>query len=141
MKTDHQRRNRHRGSNRTRIDIVPLIDVIFLLLCFFVLITIQMVMQKGMPVNLAEATEGQSTKEQKAAVVSVRQSGTIYFNKEKVSPEKLETTVSRWKKQYPDRRLMLNVDRSVTHGTVIDVTDRLRSAGVHDIVFTVEPSS
>lgn len=141
MKNGSDYSQRRRETRKTSIDIVPLIDVIFLLLCFFVLMTIQMVMQKGMPVNLAEANQGRDMKQQKAPVVSIRKDGSVYFDEEKLSLKALEQRLNRLKQKKSDQKILLNVDRSVQHGSVIDVADLIRKVGIENVIFNVEPTS
>lgn len=141
MKSGSDYTQRRRETRKTSIDIVPLIDVIFLLLCFFVLMTIQMVMQKGMPVNLAKAKQGRDMKQQKAPVVSIRKDGSVYFDEEKLSLKALEQRLNRLKQKKSDQKILLNVDRSVQHGSVIDVADLIRKVGIENVIFTVEPTS
>ena len=141
MKTDRPAGRNHRESNTIDLDIVPLMDVIFLLLFFFVIMSVQMVMQKGVPVDLASADQGATVRERDLPVVSITKDGTTHFNDQELSLEELGERIARWRKENPEKKLLLNVDRSVEHGTVVDVTDRLREAGVTDLMFTVEPAS
>lgn len=141
MKSDRPTHRDHRESKTIDLDIVPLMDVIFLLLFFFVIMSVQMVMQKGVPVDLASANQGTTVEEREVPVLSITEDGVTHFNETELSLEELEERMARWRENNPDKKLLLNVDRSVEHGTVVDVTDRLREAGVTDLMFTVEPAS
>lgn len=141
MNSDPSYGGRRREAKTSNIDIVPLIDVIFLLLFFFVLMSIQMVVQQGMPVNLAQAQEGQSVQDETAPVISVRPNGTVFWQKNEVTVSELENQLQKWKQSSKEEQIQLNVDRKVQHGTVVDVTDAIRSVGIENVVFTVEPSS
>ena len=140
MKTDRPAGRNHRESNTIDLDIVPLMDVIFLLLFFFVIMSVQMVMQKGVPVDLASAEQGASVKNKDVPVLTVTEDGTTHFNDEQLSLEELGERMADWRANNPNQKLLLNVDRSVEHGTVVDVTDRLRKTGITDLMFTVEPA-
>lgn len=140
MKSDRSAGQSHRESNTIDLDIVPLMDVIFLLLFFFVIMSVQMVMQKGVPVDLASAEQGASVKNKDVPVLTVTEDGTTHFNDEQLSLEELGKRMADWRTKNPDKKLLLKVDRSVEHGTVVDVTDRLRTAEITDLMFTVEPA-
>jgi biopolymer transport protein TolR len=141
METGQSYGGRRREAETTKIDIVPLIDVIFLLLFFFVIMSIQMIVQKGMPVNLAQVEQTNSIQKQKTPVVTVQSNQNVYLNKNQVSLEELEQQLTKWKGKSDRDQLLLNVDRDVRQGTVVDVTDAVRSADIENIVFTVEPAS
>jgi biopolymer transport protein ExbD len=102
--------------------------------------SVQMVMQKGVPVDLASAEQGASVKNNDVPVLTVTENGTTHFNDEQLSLEQLGERMGDWRAKNPNQKLLLNVDRSVEHGTVVDVTDRLRKTGITDLMFTVEPA-
>jgi biopolymer transport protein ExbD len=140
VKSDRPAGRNHRESNTIDLDIVPLMDVIFLLLFFFVIMSVQMVMQKGVPVDLASTDQGATVQERDGPGVSITENGTTHFNDQELPLEELGERITLWRTNNPEKKLLLNVDRSVEHGTVVDVTDRLREAGVTDLMFTVEPA-
>lgn len=122
------------------IDIIPLIDVIFLLLCFFIFLTLAMVVQEGIAVDLAKATTGESVeRERKPLVVSVDQDGKIYLDEEQVTEDELPARLRAHARRNPDRPVHLNADEGAQHGRVITALDAVRQSDLTNLVLTIKP--
>ena len=133
-------RVRAMGERKARVEILPLIDVIFLLLCFFIYMTMMMVVQKGIFVDLASSKSGMDIKEEKKMLtLSIDREGQIFLNKEMVAGDRLEARLIELKKEDPV--LIINADEDVAHRDVIRLLDLVRQAGMGEIIFTVEPES
>ena len=78
------------AKKHARIEIVPLIDIIFFLLATFVMVSLSMVKNKGIPVNLPVATSAQPQDRKDFNTISLTEKGEVYFNKEVVSSAELE---------------------------------------------------
>lgn len=143
MKSPESWRDRsNRRNERTSIDIVPLIDIIFLLLAFFMFLTMSMVVRKGIDVNLAIAESGDTAKEPlEIVVVTVDEDGDLYWNEEQITKEELLEKLQTRSEQEQAPSIHLKADRNVRHHRIIDVVDVLRRADVDDLVFSVEPTS
>lgn len=125
---------------RGRIEIVPLIDVMFLLLCSFVYATMNMVVQKGIFVDLASSETSQSLPEEKeVTTVSVDRAGTFYLDRRPVSREALASALARLGRSPKKPTVVVNADKSAAHGQVIQLLDLVRKSGVGQAVFAVEP--
>jgi biopolymer transport protein ExbD len=139
---------RLRNSNRQsypeeegdEIDIIPLVDVIFLLLTFFIFITLSMVVQEGVNVSLASSETGQSVKDREPIVVSVKESGQIYFNKNQVSAKELLSRLKRRASRNKKQPVFLNADQAAQHKNVIEALDTVRKSGLSNVTFTVKPN-
>jgi biopolymer transport protein ExbD len=107
------------------ISVVPLIDVLFSLLTFFIMSTLFLVRSEGLPVNLPKAT---SSKAQAASRVTVTldQTGHLYLNKLPVKIEALSDRIRQQNSPNQELVIVLNADGSVTHDRVIEVMDQLR---------------
>lgn len=138
LRPRHQRRNRDsRG-----VDIVPLVDVIFLLLCFFVLLSMNMVYQRSMKVNLAEARTGESQKKNvETTVVSVRADGSIYLDKAPVNENQLRRRLSSLQARQDNLRVRIHADGAAAHRDVVAAVDAVRKSGIQNVVFSVQPDS
>jgi len=121
------------------IDIIPLIDVMFLLLCFFIFLTLAMVFQEGINVDLAQAQEGASVQEQEPVVVSIDEAGKLFLNKEQVSEDNLVSMLKQRAEQNPDRPVFINADENARHKRVIFAMDSIQKAGLSNVTFTVRP--
>lgn len=108
-----------------QINIVPMIDVIFAILTFFIMSTLYLNRSESLPVNLPQATTAKSDRPAQVTV-TINKSGEIFLNKEAVSLEQLATQVRA--KAEPQKPLMviLNADEAVNHGQVVAVMDQVR---------------
>lgn len=124
------------------VSIIPLIDVMFLLLCFFVFLTLAMVLQEGIPVELASAESGDPrTIEKDQLVVSVKSNGALFLNKKKMTEKKLLEKLKQVAEQSADRVVLINAARRSEHQRVMSAMDLIREAGLSNVVFTVKPEA
>lgn len=142
MKRSHGSTDRdYRSRSRSRVDIVPLIDVIFLLLAFFMFLTMSMVFQKGLPVDLVVAESGQSVpKEQSTVVLTIQEKGSVHWNKEKLTIDELDTRLGELGESDQDQqpRIYVNADEEANHGDVVQVLDLIRQHELDKVIFTVK---
>ena len=126
---------------RARVEIIPLIDVMFLLVAFFMVVSISMVAQKGIFVDLAPAITGDSSLEgdDEALVISVDAGGAFYLNKELIIEGELSSILSERAQKTPDIAVILNADKQAAHAKVIAALDLVRQSGLHNVIFAVEP--
>ncbi|PSO58698.1 MAG: biopolymer transporter ExbD [Cyanobacteria bacterium QH_9_48_43] len=107
------------------INIVPMIDVIFSILAFFIISTLYLTHSQGLPVNLPQAATAQN---QRAAQVNVtiKSGGEIALNKKPIKLEALEAKVRPLIEPNSGTLVIVNADEKVKHGQVVGVMDRLR---------------
>lgn len=108
-----------------QINIVPMIDVIFAILTFFIMSTLFLTRSEGLPVNLPKAATGKTDRPAQVTV-TINKTGEIFLNKEAISLEQLEAGVRQ--KIEPQQQLLvvLNADEGVNHGQVVAVMDKVR---------------
>ncbi|MBD2499997.1 ExbD/TolR family protein [Anabaena azotica] len=108
-----------------QINIVPMIDVIFAILTFFIMSTLFLTRSEGLPVNLPKAATGKTDRPAQVTV-TINKTGEIFLNKEAISLEQLEAGVRQ--KIEPQQQLLvvLNADEGVNHGKVVAVMDKVR---------------
>jgi biopolymer transport protein ExbD len=122
-------RIRREERRRARIEIIPLIDVTFLLLVFFIYISLSMTIRQGIPLRLplAETVERDRTE---AVEVSVDRSGQVYLNEKPVALEKLCETLRARVSDQSVKQVVLRGDKRVTYERMVEVLDRIREAGI-----------
>ncbi|MGD9851897.1 MAG: ExbD/TolR family protein [Nitrospirales bacterium] len=128
------------AKKKARIEIIPMIDTMFFLLVFFMIATLSMTLQRGMPVNLPEA-ESSTDKVQEEVSLSITKDGTIFFNKEPIALGELESRLADTRQRDPDPSVIINADESVRHGLVIQVMDKVRISGIHNMSIATKPTS
>jgi biopolymer transport protein ExbD len=123
---------------KARIEIIPMIDTMFFLLVFFMVATLSMTLQRGIPVNLPHAATAQDELRQ-VVTLTLTKEGKLLFDKEPVqSADDAAARLARWKASGTDVSVVVNADRAVEHGQVVELMDAVRQAGVTRIAVAVK---
>jgi len=109
-----------------QIYIVPMIDVIFALLTFFIMSTLFLTRSQGLPVNLPSAATAEAQKSTQATV-TIDQTGKLALNRKPIQLNNLTNQVQALKGKNSQVLVVIDADRRVSHGQVITVMDRLRT--------------
>jgi biopolymer transport protein ExbD len=121
-----------------RIEIVPLIDIMFFLLASFMLVSLSMVNMKSMRVNLPTATSAGTDVTRKDFVdVSVDKAGGVFLDKRPVGGNELVAALAGLAKANPNLRVFISGDRDARHGDMIRVLDLVRRAGIDRVAFEI----
>lgn len=107
------------------INIVPMIDVIFSILAFFIISSISLIRSEGLPVNLPSATTAESQSVEKINV-TIQADGEVFLNKQPIQIDNLQKAVSDLMIPNQQSMAIINADESVAHGKVVSVMDELR---------------
>jgi biopolymer transport protein ExbD len=122
-----------------QINIVPMIDVVFAILTFFIFSTLFLTRSEGLPVNLPQAATAQG-QPQTQTVVTIDRQGKLALNRQPMTLEVLEAQIRALALTGQQPVVILNADAAVTHGVVIQVMDRLRAIeGVRLAIATQKP--
>jgi biopolymer transport protein ExbD len=117
---------------KARIEMLPLIDIVFLLLVFFIYAMLSMAVHRGLPVELPLSTSAQIDKKLTLSV-SVEADETIYVDKERVALGEL-TQVLRSKADHTrEPGVLIFADRSLQYQMIYSVLDKIRQAGLSRI--------
>jgi biopolymer transport protein ExbD len=123
-----------------RIEIVPLIDVIFCILTFFILAAVSLTRQQAINLDLPKASTGVA-QTQETMLVSVDPVGQIYIDKQGVSREQLYQALLSYTRSKPTGLIVLNASPLVSYNEVIQVLDLLRSVGGDRVALATRPTS
>lgn len=107
-----------------QINIVPMIDVLFCILAFFIVSSLSLIRSEGLPVNLPKAATAQGQL-QAQIVVTVDVKGAIFLNRQPIELEDLAEEVRALVGQNSQALVVINADTRVAHGAVVSVIDRL----------------
>jgi biopolymer transport protein ExbD len=120
-----------RAHRKARIEIVPLIDVVFFLLATFVMVSLSMTRSQGMQVQLPSASTSQvQDSQEKALTLTVMETGEIYYNKERITPAQLPFKLQSYKASSKDPKLVVNAASDADFKQVVAVLDEARKIGI-----------
>ena len=128
-----------RSRKRARIEIIPLIDIVFFLLATFVMVSLSMVKNQGIAVHLPAAASGAPQEHADATTISITSTGEIYFDKQRVDDGQLDAALHHLLAQNSDPRVFLNGDEKAQFGKAIAILDTLRKLGITKIAIQTEP--
>ncbi|MFZ5494555.1 MAG: ExbD/TolR family protein [Verrucomicrobiota bacterium] len=117
------------GTKRARIEIIPLIDVIFFLLATFVLFTLSLNRSNGVSVQLPKAEFTEPRDPNGTVTISVTDEGAIAWNKDLVTLDEFLQRLQQFKREQPEGRILINGDERAFFAQAIYVFDEARKAG------------
>jgi biopolymer transport protein ExbD len=112
--------------NIPQINIVPMIDVVFAILTFLIVSSLSLSKSEGLPVNLPKASTSQVQDSPAKITVTLDAQGKFMVDKKLVNLDQIESTVRQVMGSSQSALIVLNADKSVDHGNVVEVMDRLR---------------
>ena len=119
---------------RARIEIIPLIDIIFFLLATFIMVSLSMTQNQGVSVALPSAASaaslGDQQEMQKAVTLSVNEKGEVFYNKDKISIAQLPMRLQNYKTTSKDPKVIINADAGANFKHVVAVLDEVRKCGI-----------
>ncbi len=123
------------AQTEARIEIIPLIDIMFFLLAAFMLVSLSMVNLKRVKVDLpAAATAGQEAKND-LINLSVDKAGVVYLDKKPIGAHELAIFLNTQKKTGGKTRVLISGDKDARHGDILRVLDIAGAAGIRNIAF------
>ena len=123
----------HPRTKRARIEIIPLIDVIFFLLATFVLFTLALNRSGGLPVKLPVADTGVPRDDKGAVTLTVTENGAIAWDKTTITPDEFIKRLGAWKQATPDPRILINGHENASFQQVRYIVDEVRKAGISKV--------
>jgi biopolymer transport protein ExbD len=128
---------------KARIEIIPLIDIMFFLLASFMMVSLSQTHMKGIRVNLPSATPPVETDPNKKDYVSIRvtEGGLIYFDNAPVLDSDVLPRLYQLHEANKDIKVSLSAELLATHGSVIELLDKIRLAGITKIGYQIKPAS
>ena len=126
---------------KARIEIIPLIDIMFFLLASFMMVSLSQVHMKGIKVNLPSGVSGQTQTKREYISVSVDKDGHYFFDKDEVKDEELISRLKKVHDSAPDAKVFVRGDRDSVHLNVTHALDIIRSAGFYKISFEIRSES
>ena len=127
---------------RARIEIIPLIDIIFFLLATFIMVSLSMTKNQGVQVALPTAASaaslGDSQEMDKAVTLTVNDKGEIFYNKDKITLAQLPLKLQTLKSTSKDPKVIINGDANADFKAVVAVLDAVRTIGIGKVGINTE---
>jgi biopolymer transport protein ExbD len=128
---------RERPSRRARIEIIPMIDVIFFLLVFFMLSSLSMTTMNALPVALPK-TEAPASTATANTTITVKRSGELLVNKAAVTLDSLGEALARAMATDPQQTVVVNADEGASYGMVVRAMERARRIGARKFALATD---
>lgn len=117
---------------KARIEIIPLIDVIFFLLATFVLFTLSLNKIQSVPVDLPQTSAAPVSRDQEdtSVIIQLSDGDAAFWNKEPIFLAEIAPRLANYKSSVPNPRVLVTGDDRARYGNVIRVLDEVRLAGI-----------
>jgi biopolymer transport protein ExbD len=140
--------NRKRFQQPARFELLPLLDVIFLLLIFFIFVMLKMTMQNSIKIELPQLIDSQPQVQQ-VLTISINENNQIFINEQQTSKQKLIAEVIRLQllqqqeqnqkqEQNTELPILIHGDKQADLGVALQILDQLRLSGFHKVAFATE---
>ena len=123
---------------KARIEIIPLIDIMFFLLASFMMVSLSQTTMKGMKVALPTGASGKTQSKKDYVSLSVDKDGYYYFDKTRIALEEVLPKLQQVYRTNPEAKIFIRGDREAVHGNVTRMLDQIRSSGFSKISFEIK---
>ena len=126
-----------------RIEIIPLIDIMFFLLASFMMVSLSQTHMKGIRVNLPSPNSPPPPPNQPKDYVAIRvtEGNLIYFDNAPISDAEILPRLYQLAQANKDVKVSLSAEQNALHGDVITLLDRVRSAGITKIGYQIKTAA
>jgi len=130
------RRKRDRRGSGSEINLTPMLDVVFIMLIFFI-VTASFVKEAGIDVSRPPAASAER-KERGNILVAITDSGQIWIDRRQVDERALRANIERMHAENPQGSVVIQADKEAKTGLLVAVMDAARMAGVHNVSLAAE---
>lgn len=133
--------NLHSPIEEVQVQIIPLIDVIFCILTFFLLAALQFTRQQAINVDLPRAVTGTTPQIRDTLIVTIDSVGQIYVEQEPVTQGQMYQKLQAYRSTNPSGMMVLNASRTSSYNDVVQVLDRMREVGGDRVALATIPGN
>jgi biopolymer transport protein ExbD len=127
-------------ARRTRLEIVPLIDIMFFLLASFMLVSLTLSRQQTIKVHLPAASSAQADFKPDKINLAVDAAGQIYLDQQSIALPALANALAERHRAAPDTPVYISGDQNARHGGIITLLDTVQRAGFQKVAFQTSPN-
>ncbi|CAM3552696.1 biopolymer transporter ExbD [Pseudoalteromonas flavipulchra] len=121
------RKQRFREEEDAAVDMTPMLDIVFIMLIFFI-VTTSFVKEAGIEVNKPKAAQAQKTKNANI-FIAIRENGEIWMDKRQVDVERVSANLESLMAEQPTDVVIIQADKGAKHGVVVQVMDQIKATG------------
>ncbi|KID38101.1 ExbD/TolR family protein [Pseudoalteromonas maricaloris] len=121
------RKQRFREEEDAAVDMTPMLDIVFIMLIFFI-VTTSFVKEAGIEVNKPKAAQAQKTKNANI-FIAIRENGEIWMDKRQVDVERVSANLKSLMAEQPTDVVIIQADKGAKHGVVVQVMDQIKATG------------
>lgn len=129
---------------KARIEIIPLIDIMFFLLASFMLVSLSMIRLQAIQTNLPSASTGANVPKPDFVAIGIDKNNLYYFNKE-TAPCSADDLIPKlqpfYKEKQDELKVFINADQESIYNSVVTVLDKVRSMGIKHVSFPVKSNN
>jgi len=125
------RAKRHGSGEETEIDLTPMLDVVFIMLIFFI-VTASFIKESGIDVSRPDAVTA-VVQERANIVVAITETGEIWINRREVDRRAVRANIERLHAENPQGAVVITADEKADVGIMVEVMDQARQAGVFNV--------
>jgi len=124
---------------KARIEIIPLIDIMFFLLASFMLASLSMMLLDSVKFNLPTSITANRDFKPDLVNISVKANGEIFYEKQPVSLAELQKILANAYRKNTNAPVYISGDREAKHGIIVRVLDLVRREGIQKVSFAISP--
>lgn len=122
------------SAKKARIEIIPLIDVVFFLLATFVLFTLSLNKIESIPLNLPKATPPDPTRPpEEPTIIQVSDADSVFWNREPISMNEVTPRLLQLTQQTSTPKVLISGDDRAKFGALVQVLDKVRETGIEQV--------
>lgn len=127
------------AQEETELDMTPMLDIVFIMLIFFI-VTTSFVKESGVTVNTPQAAT--TSKQEKANIfIALTASGEVWIDRRPVDPRSVRAIVARLHADNPEGSVIIQSDVDASTGKLVEIMDQVRLAGVEGIAIAADQAA
>ena len=130
--------NRRRRAEQSEVNMTPMLDVVFIMLIFFI-VTASFVKEAGVDVSRPPAVTAES-KDKGNILIAITENGQIWIDRRQVDPRSLRASIERLHGENPNGAIVIQADQKSQNHLLIAVMDAAKAAGVNQVAIAAEGS-
>ena len=126
---------------KARIEIIPLIDIMFFLLASFLMASLSMLRLQSVKLDLPTAVTAKRDFKPDIVNISVKANGEVYYEKKQVNLDDLQKILADAYRKNTNAPVYISADKETRHGTIVRVLDLVRRDGIQKVSFAISPGA